>query len=285
WPISHNANDATAVRANRSRRFDMLKQRIFTAVIAALLLFVVLFVVPATIARSVIALAILVGAWEWAPFAGLVQTAHRLLFVSVVAGLLAVLQFQLLYGLVTVNAVFVVALIWWLTAFVWIFLYPTPVPKVLAWVAGLAVLLPAWLALDIIYRQSAALLLFMLVVVWAADVGAYFAGKRFGSVKLAPHISPGKTWEGVVGGLLLVALLGSIGAYYFDRPIAVMLPFCMAIGLVSVVGDLTVSIFKRSAGIKDSGRMFPGHGGLLDRIDSVAAAAPLFALGTHWTGL
>jgi len=169
----------------------MLKQRIFTAVIAALLLFVVLFVVPPTIARTVIAAVILVGAWEWAPFAGLVKTAHRLLFVSVVAGLLAVLQFQLLYGLLTVNAVFVIAVVWWLTAFVWIFLYPTRVPKVLAWVAGLAVLLPAWLALDIIYRQSAALLLFMLVIVWAADVGAYFAGKRFGTVKLARLLSPG----------------------------------------------------------------------------------------------
>lgn len=280
-----NGNGDTAARASRSQRFNMLKQRIFTAVLAVLLLFVVLFVLPATIARSVIAAVILVGAWEWAPFVGLSRPAQRLLFASIVAGSLAVLQFQLLYGLVTVNAVFVIAVVWWFAAFVWILLYPTPVPKVLAWIAGFAVLLPAWLALDLVYRHSSALLLFMLVIVWAADVGAYFAGKRFGNIKLAPHISPGKTWEGVVGGLLLVTLLGAIGASYFDRPLAMMLPFCMAIGLVSVVGDLTVSLFKRSAGIKDSGRIFPGHGGLLDRIDSVAAAAPLFALGTHWAGL
>ncbi|MCB1845164.1 MAG: phosphatidate cytidylyltransferase [Halioglobus sp.] len=263
----------------------MLKKRILTAIVAAPLLLVVLFVLPESAARLVIAALVLVGAWEWAAFAGLTGVFGRLAFVAVTAVLIAVLLLLVLPGESAVDAVFFVAMVWWAVALVWIFLYPTPVPHAVAAVAGMAVLIPAWLALDLVYRQAPGVLLFMLLIVWSADIGAYFAGKAFGRVKLAPQISPGKTWEGVLGGLLLVALAGGLGAHYFGRPVSVMLPFCIAIGLISVVGDLTVSIFKRSAGIKDSGRLFPGHGGLLDRIDGVTAAAPLFALGAHWAGL
>ncbi len=128
-------------------------------------------------------------------------------------------------------------------------------------------------------------LLFALLIVWVADSGAYFAGKALGRVKLAPAISPGKTWEGVIGGLVLVAALAIGVGLWRDLNIGVFVPFCLAIGAISVVGDLTVSMFKRTAGVKDSGSLFPGHGGVLDRIDSVAAAAPLFALGLTWLGL
>ena len=123
------------------------------------------------------------------------------------------------------------------------------------------------------------------MIVWAADVGAYFAGSKFGRVKLAPSISPGKTWEGVIGGLAVVVLLSLAWSSYRDMQLAVLLPFCLSVGALSIVGDLTVSMFKRTAGVKDSGKLFPGHGGVMDRIDSVAAAAPLFALGLGWLGL
>ena len=129
------------------------------------------------------------------------------------------------------------------------------------------------------------MLLFVLLIVWAADVGAYFAGKRFGRVKLAPGISPGKTWEGVIGGLVLVVLLCVGRSFWIETDLAVLVPFCLGVAGVSIVGDLTVSMFKRTAGLKDSGRLFPGHGGVLDRIDSIAAAAPLFVFGLGWTGL
>ena len=104
-------------------------------------------------------------------------------------------------------------------------------------------------------------------------------------MKLAPQISPGKTWEGALGGLVVVALLAVAVAWWADHRVSVLLPFCLAIAALSIVGDLTVSMFKRTAGVKDSGTLFPGHGGVLDRIDSVTAAAPLFALGMSWTGL
>jgi phosphatidate cytidylyltransferase len=106
-----------------------------------------------------------------------------------------------------------------------------------------------------------------------------------GKVKLAPQISPGKTWEGVIGGLVAVLLLIVVRSMWVESDLMTLIPFCLAVAAFSVVGDLTVSMFKRTAGVKDSGSLFPGHGGVLDRIDSVAAAAPLFALGLTWVGL
>jgi len=122
------------------------------------------------------------------------------------------------------------------------------------------------------------------LIVWVADSGAFAAGKALGRVKLAPAISPGKTWEGVIGGLVAVVLLTLLRSHWVETDLMVFVPFCLAIASISVVGDLTVSMFKRNAGLKDSGKVFPGHGGVLDRIDSVASAAPLFALGVAWVG-
>ena len=184
-----------------------------------------------------------------------------------------------------VDLVLKVALGWWSAALAWIFFYPTPIAKPITWVCGALVIVPAWLALDLLYLKRPELLLFALLIVWIADIGAYFAGKGFGKVKLAPQISPGKTWEGVLGGLSAVMILAAMGSKAFEIDIAVLLPFCLAVAMVSIVGDLTVSMFKRSAGVKDSGRLFPGHGGVLDRVDSVAAAAPLFVVALSWTGL
>lgn len=263
----------------------MLRQRILTAVVAALLLLTVLFLLPSGLARVVIATVILLAAWEWGRFLAPDVFAVQVTYALVFAGLVAAAAWLLSRGLVGPQAFLVTAMLWWAAALVWLFFYPTPVPRWLAALGGVLALLPAWLALDLVFRQSAALMLFMLAIIWSADIGAYFAGRRFGRVKLAPRVSPGKTWEGVLGGLLLVSLLAGAGAWWFSIPAAALLPFCLAVALISIVGDLTVSVFKRSVGMKDSGRLFPGHGGLLDRLDSVAAAAPLFALGMAWAGL
>ena len=262
----------------------MLKQRIISAVVALILLMAVLFVLPQPAARIVIAVLIAAAGWEWSGFLAFSGLPGRLGYTAAIA-LLQLLAWRFVPALTSYALGLYVAVGWWLCALIWMFFYPTPIPRSVASACGALVLIPAYLALDWVYVRSPELLLFLLVIVWAADIGAYFAGKAFGRVKLAPRISPGKTWEGVVGGLIaVIALAVSIGNYGEDD-VAVLVPFCLAIGLISVVGDLTVSMFKRHAGIKDSGKLFPGHGGLLDRIDSLPAASTVFAAGVAASGL
>lgn len=260
----------------------MLKQRVITAVIALSVLGLVLFVLPPLAAELVIALVVLAGAWEWSNFLGGEKILTRVVYVILTAAVMAVVG---MYWPDGARHVLLVALVWWLIALLWAFAFPTRIPMPLRWLCGLLVLVPMYAALVLLYQANPSLLLFSLLIVWAADIGAFFAGKRFGRVKLAPSISPGKTWEGVIGGMLLVVLLTVGRSLWIESDLAVLVPFCLGVAGVSIVGDLTVSMFKRTAGIKDSGTLFPGHGGVLDRVDSIAAATPVFALGLGWTGL
>ncbi len=154
-----------------------------------------------------------------------------------------------------------------------------------------AVLVPAFVSLARLdvstegFVRGPQLVLWLVFLVIAADIGAYFAGRAFGRRKLAPRVSPGKTWEGAAGGLSMVALVAWAGAVHFGFSAPATLAFGCAVGIFSIIGDLTESMFKRAAGIKDSGVLLPGHGGLLDRIDSVTAAAPLYALGLFGAGV
>lgn len=262
----------------------MLKQRILTAIVALSIVVVVLFALPPLPARIIIAALFLAAAWEWAGFLFAAQQGWRFIYVLFIALLIAVL-FPMMPDAVLVDLVLKASLVWWACALTWLFFFPTAMPRSVSWICGALVMVPAWLALDFLYRHAADLLLFLLLIVWVADIGAYFVGRAFGRVKLAPSISPGKTWEGVIGGLLAVLLLASAGSRVIGIDTPILLPFCIAVAMLSVVGDLTVSMFKRSAGVKDSGSLFPGHGGVLDRIDSVTAAAPLFALALGWIGV
>jgi len=259
-----------------------MKQRAITAVIALAALFVVLFALPPVAVKITIAAVVLVGAWEWS---GLFKTSSlllRLVYVAIIAALLwAFAEPFASYA----EPLLVISMFWWLLALLWTFFFPTPIPAAVRWLAGAVVLVPMYVALIMLYDIERWLFLFALLLVWVADSGAYFAGKRFGRVKLAPAISPGKTWEGVIGGLVAVVLLTMARALLTETDLAVFVPFCLAVAALSIVGDLTVSMFKRTAGVKDSGALFPGHGGVLDRVDSIAAATPLFALGTSWVGL
>jgi phosphatidate cytidylyltransferase len=153
---------------------------------------------------------------------------------------------------------------------------------------GVLALAPCWAALVLLHNSDPSgpgIVLFLLVLVSAADTGAYFAGHRFGRRKLAPNVSPGKTVEGVWGGLGAAALAALLGALVLRIQGLQLLPFlllCLITVLASVLGDLFESMMKRQHGVKDSGQLLPGHGGLLDRIDSLTAAAPVFGLGMIW---
>ncbi|MCC5860374.1 MAG: phosphatidate cytidylyltransferase [Gammaproteobacteria bacterium] len=264
----------------------MLRARIFTAIVLVAVLLLVLLVLPPMAATLAVALAVLAGAWEWSGFLGLVQRVPRLAYVGLVGlvGALALLTTELL---VDPRPVLWTALAWWALAFVWVLRFPRPIGRQVAALCGFAVLLPLWLVLALLVTRPGdgpLLVLLLLVIVWAADIGAYFAGRAFGRVKLAPQVSPGKTWEGVLGGLVAALLVAAAGAQALSLPVVGMLLLTPALVMISVLGDLTVSMFKRNAGLKDSGRLLPGHGGILDRVDSLSAAAPLFLLGLGWLG-
>ena len=261
----------------------MLGQRIATAVLSILVLLVALFALPPELTVVTFGVVLLAGAWEWAGFFD-ARPLWRLTYVLLIALCMA-LAWWLVSGVLSLEQVLWVAMLWWTVALLWLFVFPTPIGHLMAALCGVLVLIPAWLALARIHLLTVdgpQLVLFVLLVVWAADVGAYFFGRRFGRIKLAPAVSPGKTWEGVIGGVLVAGVVAVVGGWWWQQPLLIMLPLCFSIAAVSVVGDLTVSMFKRNAGLKDSGRLFPGHGGVLDRVDSVTAAAPLFALSLGW---
>jgi phosphatidate cytidylyltransferase len=186
------------------------------------------------------------------------------------------------------DLVLKVALAWWIVALAWVMFAPRLVSTWSAALAGVLALVPAWMALSrlVDFDRGPTWVLFALILIWAADIGAFFVGRRFGRTRLAPNVSPGKTWEGVVGGLLASALVAAMGSELFDQPSLWFVPLCLAVVAFSIVGDLTESLLKRFAGLKDSGSLFPGHGGVMDRIDSVTGAAPvllfvLIKLGVH----
>jgi len=175
---------------------------------------------------------------------------------------------------------------WWALAFLWLSLAPGFRRPALVLACGVPALVPCFMAIADVHTGAGTLrgpwvVLWLLAWIFSADIGAYFAGRAFGRLKLAPRISPGKTWEGAIGGVLLAMLVGAAGAAAFEVPVWPAVCFGIALAALSIVGDLTESLFKRGAGLKDSGGLLPGHGGVLDRIDSVTAAAPLFALALY----
>lgn len=256
----------------------MLKQRILTAMVALLVVAAMLYLLPTWVTRLIIAGLMVVAAWEWSGLLpGKLPQAQRGVYVGLIVLLVALASYFVPEGQGS-ETFFALASAWWMLAFVWLLLYPTPIPAALAWICGGLIIVPAWFSLDWIFLRDGVSLLLLLLIVIGADTGAYFSGKLFGRVKLAPQISPGKTWEGAIGGMVVVAALAIVYATQTGGRLSVYLPLCLAIAVISIVGDLTVSVFKRKAGVKDSGRLFPGHGGVLDRIDSIAAATPVFAL-------
>ncbi|EPJ96004.1 MULTISPECIES: phosphatidate cytidylyltransferase [Pseudomonas] len=261
----------------------MLKQRIITALILLPIALGGFFLLKGAGFALFIGLVVTLGAWEWARLAGFPAQSARVAYAAAVAAMLFIMYVVPGLGPWVLGA----AVLWWATATFLVLTYPRTTHH---WanaatklVIGLLILLPAWQGL--IWIKQGPLgnwqIMAVMVLVWGADIGAYFSGKAFGKRKLAPKVSPGKSWEGVYGGLALSLVITTVVGFVRDWTVAQLLMGLIGAALivfVSVVGDLTESMFKRQSGIKDSSNLLPGHGGVLDRIDSLTAAIPVFAV-------
>lgn len=266
----------------------MLMQRVITALALLPVLLALIWFAPTPWLYAVLSAIGLLIAWEWSGLMNMVaQRGLRLAYVAAAAVVLAVIwfmpsQFRIaLYG---------AAVLWWLVAISLLLGFPEnlqrrPIPKIVMGAVGLLLVGATLLALASLHAMpnGALRLIFLLFLIFAADTGAYLAGRNFGKRKLAPNVSPGKTVEGAVGGLLLCAAWALIaGAAVFEisgQPLLMLVLLSLVVAVLSIVGDLTESMFKRVAGLKDSGNILPGHGGILDRVDSLLAAAPVMVLG------
>ncbi|HTJ96120.1 MAG TPA: phosphatidate cytidylyltransferase [Rhodocyclaceae bacterium] len=264
----------------------MLKTRVITALFLLAGFVSVLFVLPDWAASFVFALVATLAAWEWG---GLMQKEwrKRVLYAWIT---LAVTEYLSLSGLLNelLPIMCLAAVLFWLTVVPLWFKRRWPLPKgALGYLIGWLVILPTWLALVSLYRRDSLLLLAAMALVWIADIAAYFVGRTLGKHKLAPTISPGKTREGAVGALVAVMIYGFVLAVRQWPDASVLRLSGLALVLLvltalSIIGDLYESLLKRQAGIKDSSNLLPGHGGILDRIDSQTSTLPLVALYFYW---
>ena len=259
----------------------MLKTRVITALLLLGGLLIVLFALPRIAAACAFAAVAAVAAWEWACLVG-ADRAQRALFV-------VALLFSCLGAFLSAETVFpslwlVAGAFWLLVAPPWLIRGWRP-DSVLRYLVGWVIIVPTWAAMLALRDHGAWWLLIALAVTWVADIAAYFSGRAFGRHKLAPGISPGKTWEGVLGALVGVVVYAEVVATLTGTVVGSVPGFIVALVIVvavSVVGDLFESLAKRQAGVKDSGWILPGHGGVLDRIDSQTSALPFLALAAHW---
>ncbi len=266
---------------------ETLGKRIATASVLAAVLVVVVLWLPPVATVVVLTVLVLAGGWEWSGFLRAGSSAVRALYVVALAALLPT-AWYLTVSETGRNAFLGVVLAWWVIALCWIIFAPRRVSPWSAALAGALALVPAWLGLVRLrwdLPDGAQWVLFSLILVWMADIGAYFFGRRFGRLRLAPEVSPGKTWEGAIGGVAASAVVAVLGARWFHLPLATFVPLCLAAVSFSIVGDLTESLLKRFAGVKDSGTLFPGHGGVMDRMDSVTGAVPVLFFGLTLLGV
>jgi phosphatidate cytidylyltransferase len=265
----------------------MLRQRIITALLLAIAVICCIFILPESGFGLFILIILLLAAWEWANLLGLSMTAKVIYCASIIV--LVGITWWLESYKSLLWPFLLTAGIYWVYVLVWLVRYTRqPASKdhtAVLLLSGLVVLIAPWIALmglRSLPEFGAGYVLFLLIMIAAADTGAYFSGRLWGRHKLAPQISPGKTWEGVLGAIAATLVIALSGALWFQvEPLYWMMfvGICLLTVLFSIIGDLFESMIKRQKGVKDSGNLLPGHGGVLDRIDSLTAAAPLFLLG------
>ncbi len=227
------------------------------------------------------------AAFEWAGLATIQSLPGKLayvLFLLLIAG--GALWLPIWHVMLGVGG-------WWLLATLAVLIYPRGTSlwgrgKTVRAALGVLTLVPCWVALNALrISNGPESVLFLFVLVAAADSGAWFVGKRWGTYKMLPLVSPGKTWQGFLGALLagLIVVAAALSLSHTPQRLWLGATVLSLITLIfAVIGDLFESMLKRQAGVKDSGSVLPGHGGVLDRIDSITAAAPVFVLGAMWLG-
>lgn len=276
----------------------MLKQRVITAIILTAVFLTALFYLSLTHFTLFMGVVVLIGAWEWANLSSCAALWQRSAYVVVIALILMltcwVIGFctaeQQGFNLPVVKTLLIIAVGWWAVALLLVQGYPSSAilwgHPALRLLMGVLVLVPTWLALVYVrfQPQGAWLVVMIAGIVAAADTGGYFTGRKFGKRKLAPSVSPGKTLEGFAGGFVSNIVLAALVAYLSNSNFWLLLAVVLPTSLFSVLGDLLESMVKRHAGVKDSGVILPGHGGILDRVDSITAAAPVFALALLASG-
>lgn len=257
----------------------MHKTRIITALILVSAFIPALFFLPNLAWALIMLLLSIVAAFEWAGMAQFNKTyklIYLVVFTLIALYVLWLMQQAQFAGLTAqAQPIFLAATVFWLLlAPIWLAKRVVIKQPILMGLLGIWLLLPMWLAFVVSKAQSPWLLLMLLMPIWLADSAAYFAGKRFGKHKLAPSISPGKTWEGVAGAMTAVTLYAAI-CYMLDFGDASLFIIMWVIAILGIMGDLFESMMKRQANIKDSGHFLPGHGGILDRMDGVISSLPI----------
>jgi len=267
-----------------------LQVRLATAGALIPLIVAAVVLLPAPAFAAFVGVVVCWAAFEWAGLLGLGSVPARASYVGAMAASLAL--WWRYAGPAWDLPLLMLGSLWWV-AVVPVLLRITPLKRragvdVGLLPLGLLVLVPPWVALVRLHEAGAQgpwLVMGLLMLIWIADSAAYFVGRQFGRRRLAPALSPGKTWAGVYGALAGAALWGALLAFLLSWPIqgsALLVVLCVAVAAVSIVGDLFESLLKRRRDLKDTGHLLPGHGGMLDRIDSLTAAAPLFVLGFVW---
>ncbi len=266
----------------------MLKQRIISGVIMAVVAIVLVTLMPNWVVALVSAVILMIAAWEWSRLTSQTDVLLKGLFLTVVAVCL-VLTYVLRETWLT-SVILTLAFFAWIMVLVGLWSYrqvdDTPPREQTLLAAAAPLLLSAAFAAAVgLHQLSPVWLLYALIITAIADVGAYFVGKQFGEKKLSPHLSPGKTREGLFGGVVAVFIIALFASLLLPVPGSSALSFILLsvlMSLVSVLGDLFFSMLKRESGHKDSGNILPGHGGVLDRLDSHIAVLPVFYAGLHW---
>ena len=270
----------------------MLKQRIITALFLLPIVIGSVLLLPVDLFSIVWAGAMSVAAYEWLKLSNIQNKSLLLIGVAITNILFASLWF---YPFSNIPVEWFVLIAWMLVI---VSFTGDPVARlqkcnptfysVIGVATGILVVFPTWLSMVLLHQHNPWMVLHVFGIVWVADTGAYFSGKLFGKHKLAPAISPGKSWEGVWGGLLAVAIYSIIVSFWWQSNEQhqqwLFVLVCVLAAIVSVAGDLLESVFKRAVGVKDSGQILPGHGGAMDRLDSITAAAPVFAAGYYLAG-